>query len=100
MNFVTVEELKVHIRMDDIMDEENYLELVGSAAESLAMSKVNRKCEEIAEMGEEFLNKFKMLTLQIAADMYAQREASSTSQLHIAPVTEALACSLRKLSVR
>lgn len=99
MDFVTLDEIKTHLRLDDIVSEDAYLGVIGDAAEGLALSQINRTAEEVPEMSDKNQAQFKTLILQICASMYAQREADSSAQLHVAPVTEALAFSLRKLSV-
>lgn len=99
MDFVTLEDIKTHLRLDDIVSEDTYLEGLGNAAEGLALTQINRTAEEVTEMSSKSQAQFKTLVLQICVSMYAQREADSSAQLHVAPVTEALAFSLRKLSV-
>lgn len=99
MDFITVSDIKVHLRLDDIVSEDTYLEDLGDSAEGLALNKINRTSDEVLEMSEGDQAQFKTLVLQICASMYAQREADSSAQLHVAPVTQALAFSLRKLSV-
>lgn len=99
MEFVTLEDIKAHIRLDDIVVEDAYLEDLGTSAEGLALDQINRTADEIPEMPAHRQAQFKTLVLQLCASMYAQREADSSAQLHVAPVTEALAFSLRKLSV-
>ena len=99
MDFVTLDEVKAHLRFDGIIDEDAYLESIGESAEGLALSQINRTAEEIPEMSVKEQAKFKMLILQICLSMYEHPDATTTAQLHVAPVTEALAFSLRKLSV-
>lgn len=99
MDFITIDDIKVHLRLDDIVDEDAYLESLGNAAEGLALSKVNRASEDITELGSSAVSQFKLLVLTIVADLYAQRESSASVNYQVTPAALGLICSLRKLKV-
>lgn len=100
MEYITLSDIKVHLLLDDIIDEDTYLESLGNSAESLALAKIGRTTEELTEMGTAAVSQFKTLALMIVADYYAQREASSTAQFHVTPAALGIICSLRKLKVQ
>jgi hypothetical protein len=99
MDFITIDDIKVHLRLDDIVDEDEYLESLGNAAEGLALSKVNRAAEDITELGSSAVSQFKLLVLTIVADLYAQRESTASVNYQVTPAALGLICSLRKLKV-
>jgi hypothetical protein len=99
MEYITLDDIKTHLRLDDITAEDTYLEEVGDAAESLGLSKIHRSTEELTEMGTAAVRQFKFLALQLCEDIYDQRGLSNTTQMHISPAADSIICSLRKLSV-
>lgn len=99
MDFITIDDIKVHLRLDDIVDEDTYLESLGEAAEGLALSKVNRGAEDITDLGSSAVAQFKLLVLTIVADLYAQRESTASVNYQVTPAALGLICSLRKLKV-
>lgn len=99
MDFITIDDIKVHLRLDDIVDEDTYLESLGNAAEGLALSKVNRAAEDITDLGSSAVAQFKLLVLTIVADLYAQRESTASVNYQVTPAALGLICSLRKLKV-
>ena len=99
MEYITLEDIRTHLRLDDITAEDAYLEKIGNAAESLGLSKIHRTSDELTDMGSSAVSQFKFLALQLCEDLYDQRGASNTVQMHISPAADSIICSLRKLSV-
>ncbi len=100
MEFVTLDDVKLHLHLDDITAEDAYLTRLATSAESLALSKIHRSADDLRDMGEAAVAQFQFLVLQICEDGYdSNRGMSSTAQLHVTPLADSIICSLRKLSV-
>lgn len=99
MEIITLEEIKVHLRLDDITAEDTYLTKLGNRAEGAALKKINRTIDEVLEMDEYEKDMFGQLALMFCESMYDVRGIDDSVQHHVTPAAASIACSLRKLEV-
>lgn len=99
MVFVTLEDIKAHLKYDDITSDDNRLEKMGNAAEGAALRKINRTAEEVAEMDDSDKAMFVELVLGFCESMDREPGIDSNVQLHVTPHAQTIACALRKLEV-
>lgn len=99
-NAVSLELFKQHVRADDFVDDDEYLQSLLDDAEVTVINSTNRTEDElIAEAGGVFPAPLKRAILMLGGHWYNQREAVSTAQMHEVPYSlQSLIKPYRKLA--
>ena len=86
MNYLTFEQIKAQLRLDDqqATEERELLEMYGEAAEDAVLNICNRTITDIYEQYGMVPKPLVQVTLMIVADSYQHRE--TTSSQNLAPI--------------
>lgn len=100
MATVDIALLKAHVRADDFIDDDQYLQHLLDTAEQYVCTATNRTSEELMALGGGKLpNMLQQAILLIAGHWYNQREAVSGVQMAEVPYTlQALIKPYRRLA--
>lgn len=100
MAVVSLALFKKHVRADDFADDDEYLEHLLDAAETMVITATNRSQEELEQMGGgKMPTPIKHAIMLIGAHWYNQRESVSSVQMHAVPDSlQALIKPYRKLA--
>lgn len=85
MSVVTLALFKKHVRADDFVDDDEYLQHLLDTAEVAVISATNCSSEELISGYGEFPLPLKQAIMMLAAHWYNQRESASTSQMYEVP---------------
>ena len=89
MKFLTFDQIKAQLRLDDQQaeDERTLLEMYGTAAEELVLDLIRRTEEELLEEYGEMPKRIIQAALIIVAQSYQHREVTSQQNMSIVPYT-------------
>lgn len=99
MAVVSLALFKKHVRADDFVDDDEYLQHLIDTAEETVITATNRSVRELTGDGAgEFPAPLKHAVMMLAAHWYNQRESVSSVQMHEVPDSlQALVKPYRKL---
>lgn len=97
MKFLTLEKIKEQARVEHGY-EDNYLSLLGEAAEEQLLSDIQRSYDEVVEMnGGTWPNKLTLAALLLTSHWYQHREPTTNQSMSVVPYAyEALYMPYRK----
>lgn len=95
MQYIEIDKLKKHLKMDAITAEDDLLATICGTAESLAASMVGRTPDTVSTFSPSEMSRFRHLCQVIAADLYVHREDAEQGRPYKNLMAEALAKSLR-----
>ena len=89
MEFLTFDQIKAQLRLDDTQAEaeRTLLEMYGTAAEELVLDLIRRTEEELLEEYDEMPKRIIQAALIIVAQSYQHREVTSAQNMSIVPYT-------------
>jgi hypothetical protein len=87
MKFLTIDQIKAQLRLDDqqAFDEHDLLELYGDAAEEMVLNTCNRTMEDIVEQWGNVPKALVQAGLMLVAQSYLHREPVSPQNLYAVP---------------
>ena len=87
MKFLTFEQIKAQLRLDDqqALDEHYLLELYGDTAEDMVLNTLNRTMEDIVEQYGTVPKALVQAGLMLVAQSYQHREPASPQNLYAVP---------------
>ena len=87
MKFLTFDQIKAQLRLDDeqALEEHDILELYGEAAEDMVMNTMNRTMEDIIEQYGVVPKSLVQAGLMLVAQSYQHREPASPQNLYTVP---------------
>ena len=86
MAVVSLELFKKHVYADDFSEDDEYLEHLLEASETVVINATNRSINELHEsFGSGFPLPLKHAILMLAAPWFTQRESASAVQMHEVP---------------
>jgi hypothetical protein len=87
MKYLTFEQIKAQLRLDDeqALDEHDLLELYGEAAEDMVLNTLNRTITDIYEQYGMVPKALVQAGLMLVAQSYQHREPSSPQNLYTVP---------------
>lgn len=89
MRYLTLDNILMHCRLERGA-EDDYITHLGETAEEMTEKYLNRTLEELAGENGTLPRSIENTCYMIVADLYRNREASSTMQLHPNPALLAL----------
>lgn len=87
MKYLTFEQIKAQLRLDDAQatEEHDLLELYGEAAEDMVLNTLNRTMEDIIEQYGQVPKALVQAGLMLVAQSYQHREPASPQNLYAVP---------------
>ena len=87
MKFLTFDQIKAQLRLDDqqALDEHDILVLYGEAAEEMVLNTCNRTMEDIVEQYGNVPKALVQAGLMLVAQSYQHREPASPQNLYAVP---------------
>lgn len=87
MKFLTFDQIKAQLRLDDeqALEEHDLLELYGEAAEDMVLNTMNRTMEDIIEQYGVVPKSLVQAGLMLVAQSYQHREPASPQNLYVVP---------------
>ena len=87
MKFLTFDQIKAQLRLDDeqALEEHDLLELYGEAAEDMVLNTMNRTMEDIIEQYGVVPKALVQAGLMLVAQSYQHREPASPQNLYTVP---------------
>lgn len=87
MKFLTFDQIKAQLRLDDeqALEEHDLLELYGEAAEDMVLNTMNRTMEDIIEQYGVVPKSLVHAGLMLVAQSYQHREPASPQNLYTVP---------------
>ena len=87
MKFLTFDQIKAQLRLDDeqALEEHDLLELYGEAAEDMVLNTMNRTMEDIIEQYGVVPKSLVQAGLMLVAQSYQHREPASPQNLYAVP---------------
>lgn len=87
MKFLTLDQIKAQLRLDDeqALEEHDLLDLYGEAAEDMVLNSCNRTMEDIVEQYGNVPKALVQAGLILVAQSYQHREPASPQNLYAVP---------------
>jgi hypothetical protein len=86
LQFLTLEDIKAQVRLESsFTDEDNYLMMLGRAAERRLFKDIQRTYDEVVAMEGEWPMDLTMAALMLTASWYKNREPETNQSMSVVP---------------
>jgi hypothetical protein len=88
LQFLTLEDIKAQARIEaDFTDDDQYLMMLGKAAERRLLKDIQRTYDEVVEMEGEWPMDLTLAALLLTATWYKHREPETNQSMSVVPYT-------------